>query len=73
MARRRTESIRYATQRGWDYVVRPGGHLCFMKGGHKVFTPVSPSDRRGRLNFEADIRRHDREIEQQSRSLDVRR
>jgi len=61
MASETDNLIKWAVERGWDYHLRRGGHLCFTKGTYKVFTGSTPrSGRRAIENAKATLRRYDR-------------
>jgi hypothetical protein len=63
MAKARTEIIRWATDRGWRHHLTNGGHICFTKGRHKVFTASTGGKGRGYRNTKGLIKRLDRQDE----------
>lgn len=64
MANETSGLIEWAKQRGWDHYLTRGGHLCFTKGPHKVFTGSTPrGGRRAIENAKATLRRYDRMLE----------
>lgn len=63
MAKASTELKKWAAERGWSCSLSRGGHLCFTKNGHKVFTAATGGRGHGYTKCKALIRRLDRQDE----------